>query len=145
MRVTSPAVQWHFRGIVIRVIIQRHIDRRPCGYVPIILAFQSKAVIFKVVEYPKCSVRRVLDQRRPCQIRGQQGLQPRNGIHFVLAHFGPAADRHKDIVGKSAEQRRSRSQVAVPHTAKSLVRQIVFGQAIKVIGHRHRPPANAKN
>ena len=73
----TPTVRRDLRRIVIRVIVDRHVDRLSCRHVAVILFLQRARIVFKVVEDVEGAVARILDEARPDLVRGEQRRQPR--------------------------------------------------------------------
>ncbi len=144
MGVASPAVQRRFCGIVIGIIVLRHIDRGAISDVAVVFLLQRIAVVFEVIEDIQRAMRRILDQAGAGLIRCQQRDKAGACIDLGLAHLGPAADGNEEIIGKPAQQGGALHQYSVVETAKCLGGQHLFCDAVEMPQHGHAAPADAK-
>ena len=72
----SPAVERRFRGIVIGVVVERHIDRFARFDIAVIFFLQCRAVIFEVIEDHQGTMRRVFHKAGANRVGSYQGSQP---------------------------------------------------------------------
>ena len=98
MRMAAPAVLRRVGGVVVGVIVQRHVDRRVSGDVAVIFLFQRVAVILEMVKNIERAVPRIFHQAWPNLFAAQKRAKARRGRNLGLPNFGPAADGDDEII-----------------------------------------------
>ena len=64
-------------------------------------------------------------------------------LDVLVAHLGPAADRHRRSCRRSPAAAAPTARRPVAEAAEGLGRQHVLGDAVEVVQHRHAAPADA--
>ncbi len=139
----APAVAWLLGGVVVGVIIGRHIDRRAIRDIAVVFLFECFVIIFKMVKDIKRAVAAVFDQAGPSLCAAQKGAQA-SSVKLVLALFCPTRYRDHQIIAKSAQIGRGRGQVLLGKATKGFGGQQVLLDAVEMVQHRHGPPADTK-
>jgi hypothetical protein len=104
MRMAAPTVLGRVGWVVVRVIVQRHIDRRARGDVAVIFLFQRVAVIFKMVEDIERAVACIERRRVPLDSLPRLARGRADGRARRIGH-SPCAGRRsgRRYVGGSGE------------------------------------------
>ena len=75
MGMAAPAVAWALGGIIVGIVIRRHVDRRAIGHIAVVFLLECLVVIFKVVKDIQRAVVWVFDQAGAGIGAAQKGAQ----------------------------------------------------------------------
>ena len=98
MRMAAPAVLRRAAGVIIRVVVDRHVDLGAIGNVAVVFLLQCITVIFEVIEDIERAMVRILDQTGANLITSQKGDELWMTVDFILFQLGPARDGNDAIV-----------------------------------------------
>src|SRR5690349_24365870 len=126
MTVRTPAVQRCLRGIVVRKVVVRQLDRHIGADVTRILVAERGRVIFQMIEHVESARAAGLGDADSLLSGVREDLEVWAGFDISGADLGPTRDRDRELVGEAAQIGRSGREDLLAIDAEGLLRKLML-------------------
>ncbi len=139
-----PAIAGTVGRIVVGEIILGEYDAVACRDIAGVFITKSCRVIFNVIEHVQRMEPRIVDEAQASLVTFGQNGEAAILRYVFAAHFGPAGDGDREVIGEAAQVRRGGREVVMMKHSKGLLREGMFGDAVKVMHGSLRGPTDVQ-